>query len=114
MSDKSVDIAADEEGRVTRNPDGSAVVVLRMPVTIAGETLSRVTIPALRGRHMMSAPNLTDDTPIGEVITWANKVVEPRGAIEDMHPLDAVLAGNLLVEALGKSRANRGEPGSPP
>ena len=109
MSESSID---DDAARVTRNDDGSAVIALRMPVTIAGETITRVTIPALRGRHMMSAPNLTNDTTIGELITWANKVIEPRGVVEDMVPADAVLVGNSLLEALGKSRTNRGEPGS--
>jgi hypothetical protein len=105
---------SDDASRVSRNEDGSAIVQLRTPVTVDGETLSRVTIPALRGRHMMSAPNLTDTTTIGELITWATKVVEPRGAVEEMVPGDAVLVGNELLASLGKSRASHGVPGSPP
>jgi hypothetical protein len=93
--------------------DGSAVVQLRTPVKFDGEMLSRVTIPALRGRHMMSAPDIDEDVQIGTIITWATKVVEPRGAVEDLYPQDAIAVGKALLVLLGKSVDSPGEPASP-
>lgn len=113
MGDAGQTADAEALSHVEFSDDGSAIVRLHRPIKVDGDTLSRVTIPALRGRHMMSAPDLTEETQIGEVITWATKVVEPRGAVEEMFPQDAITTAKALAALLGKSATSHGAPGSP-
>lgn len=84
---------------IEKNADGSAIVKLSEPVTVRGEELSRVTIPRLKGKHLFGAPPLTS---IGMVLEWASKIVEPRGALEEMTPEDAVAVGDFLFGLLTK------------
>lgn len=103
------------EGRYTieENADGSAIVKLQKPVMLDGQPLDRLTVPALRGKHMRHASWAYGSVPtMGQVIGFAAEVVLPRGALDE---LEAHVARDLAVEVtllLGKSQAT-GEAPSP-
>ena len=95
------------------NRDGSAIVKLARPLELDGRQLSRLTIPALTGRHLRKVPwSYTKPATLGEVATFAADVIEPEGALD---ALPAKLANDLAAEVLirlGKSQAT-GEAPSP-
>jgi hypothetical protein len=88
---------------IDRNSDGSCTVKLTEPVTVGGEILSRVTIPALKGKHMMKAPFLGANIPIGQLVEFAGLIVMPAGAVEEMSIQDAMLIASEVATMLGKS-----------
>ena len=87
-----------------QNADGSAVVKLRDPVQWEGDALTRLTIPAVTGKHMRACPWSYGDRPnVGQLVSFAAEVIEPRGVVD---ALPALIARDLGVEvmlALGKS-----------
>lgn len=94
------------------NADGSAVVKLREPVKWKDEPLARLFIPRVTGRHMQAATWRLFEVPtLGQVMAWANGVVEPVGVLDE---LDAVLARDLATEVAlilaGKSQATGARP----
>lgn len=99
---------------VDRNADGSSVLKLARPVQFNGEAVSRLTIPALTGRHMRACPWTWGERPtVGRLVRFAAAVVEPRGIVD---VLPAVIARDVGVEvmlALGKSLTPPGEAPSP-
>lgn len=97
---------------IEKNSDGSCIVKLDTPVKVDGETISRVTVPKITGRHLFTCPVINAGTPIGVAVEWASKVVTPAGAVEVMEPADAVFVAQTLLGALGKSHPT-GEPPSP-
>jgi hypothetical protein len=94
------------EFRPPSSENGPTIVVLAHPFQFKGETQDRVTIPHLTGKHLMRL-NIRDgnSATIGDQIAWASWVVLPLGAVEDMHPADALAVGGKLFELLGKSLA---------
>lgn len=93
-----------EPERVLRNADGSVVVRLLEPVTFDGEKITRVTLPALRGRHMRSAPMFDEGITLGDLIEWASKVVQPAGIVDELSPGDCITLAEELATSVGKSR----------
>jgi len=96
---------------VERNQDGSLVLKLARPVRLAGEEVSRLTIPALTGKHMKRCPWTWGERPtVGKLVRFAAVVVEPAGIVDE---LPAVIARDVGVEvmlALGKSLSIGEEP----
>jgi hypothetical protein len=97
---------------VLRNSDGSAIVELSEPIKLNGQELSRVTIPRIKGKHLVTMPVLDGEASLGVVVGWAMHVVEPKGSVEEMSPADALDVAKALLESLGKSQPT-GEPPSP-
>jgi hypothetical protein len=97
-----------------KNSDGSTIVKLAEPIKLGGDELTRVTIPKLRGKHLIGAPVLDS---MGQYLVIAARVVEPKGALEEMTPADAVAIGNHIIELIqGKATAGQektGQDGSP-
>lgn len=95
---------------VDRNSDGALILKLAQPVQLNGELVSRLTIPALTGRHMRACPWTWGERPtVGRLVRFAASIVEPRGVVD---VLPAILARDVGVEvmlALGKSLAPTGE-----
>jgi hypothetical protein len=95
------------------NADGTVIVKLAQPITFAGQPLSRLTIPALRGKHMRLATWPFGLRPtMGQLFELAAQVIEPAGALDE---LDAWIARDVageLILLLGKSRPT-GEAPSP-
>jgi hypothetical protein len=89
---------------IDQNSDGSVVVKLRRPVRFNGEDYTRLTIPALTGRHMRACPYSLGERPVlGELVTFAQAVIEPVGVVD---VLPAAIARDLGVEVMmsvGKS-----------
>lgn len=82
------------------NSDGTIIMTLSEPVTVNGALHERVTIPKLRGRHLMGVPTLDS---LGKYVELAARVVEPRGAVEEMCPGDAVAVADQLLSVMGKA-----------
>lgn len=96
-----------------RNQDGTVIVKLTTPIVFKGEELSRVTIPPLRGKHIKSCPfTLSElaDVPIGKVVDFASRVVEPLGCVDEMAPLEAIEVGGELATMMGKSQGTGAAP----
>lgn len=88
------------------NKDGSTTIKLVDAITVGGEESMRATIPALRGKHLMAIPFVAGEVPsLGELVTWAARVVEPVGAIELMSPSDAIDVAGEVASMLGKGRS---------
>jgi len=86
--------------------DGATIVVLRSPVKWRGEETERVTIPALKGRHLARIPFTVGDVPtLGALVEWASAIVLPAGIVDELHPSDAIAIANEVYAALGKSLA---------
>ena len=96
------------------NQDGSFVVKLDGEITVNGDTLSRVGIPVIRGRHLMAAPFAFGESPsLGEWATLASRIVTPPGAYEELGVQDAIdVAAKVSVLIVGKHPAT-GEKSSP-
>ena len=91
--------------RIEHNRDGSAVVKLRDAVRFGGEEHTRITIPALTGKHMRKAQwSLSDGATAGDIIAFANEVVLPVGIVDEMPAWLARDIGNEVVFCLGKGR----------
>jgi hypothetical protein len=89
------------------NADGSIIVKLSRAVRMDnGEEISRVTIPAITGAHLMHAPFTGGDVPLGQIVTFAARIVQPAGAVEKMRMDDALACARALGEAMGKSRGD--------
>jgi hypothetical protein len=88
-----------------KNSDGSVICVLSTPVKFKGEEHERVTVPALKGKHLKVVS--ADDTSA----TIASKVVEPVGIYDELVIADAVEVNGAFMEAwdkaLGKSGASK-------
>jgi hypothetical protein len=83
--------------KIEQQSDGSAIVKLGESVTVAGEEVSRLTIPRLKGKHLFGAPAMTS---VGMVLQWAANIVSPKGALEELEPRDAVEVGDFLFVLL--------------
>ena len=93
---------------VTRNADGSVIVKLATPITVDGDEVTRVTVPALKGRHMMLCPFKASDpgsVEIGAFVSFAALIVKPKGAIEEMSPADALAVAAEVGNSMNKSPA---------
>lgn len=97
---------------IDKNADGSCIVKLSTPIQLGDETVSRVTIPRITGKHLFKMPVITLSSSMGPVIEWASHVVLPQGAVEELSPADAVSVAEALLGAVGKSQP-AGEPPSP-
>lgn len=95
---------------VAHNKDGSAIITLSEPITVKGQELTRVTIPAPRGKTLRLSPFVLGEQPtVGQLIEYAARVVQPEGAVDEMSTEDAMLCGNELANMLGKSRKTGGD-----
>lgn len=91
--------------KFTRNADGSTIGVLSAPVTVGPVSHDRITIPALKGKHMRKFGMVLGDgsTTIGVLIQLAAEVVEPAGIVDEMAPSDAMDVGlEVLKYITGK------------
>jgi hypothetical protein len=88
------------------NQDGSVIVTLAAPITLNGEKHDKVTIPALRGKHMRVCPFMAGqaDVRIADLVEFAAEIVVPHGAVDEMTPSDAIQVGSEVALMLGKSR----------
>jgi hypothetical protein len=94
------------------NADGSIVVQLAGEIKLKNEVYSRVTIPALRGKHLARLTFGLGSTPSNaQIIEWADYVVEPLGSVGEMSPRDALAVSAEVYSLLGKS-LRTGEPAS--
>lgn len=89
------------------NKDGSCTVKLESPIMVGGEEISRLTIPAIKGRHLMTAPFAYSDIPsMGDWSTFAARIVTPAGAFEELEVADAIAVGlRAMSMTTGKYRA---------
>ena len=85
------------------NQDGSVIVMLQAPIRVRGEEHDRLTIPALKGKHLKSAPFVGSDMAIGQLVDWANKIVEPAGAVDELSVTDAMKVATEVATSLSKS-----------
>lgn len=91
---------------------GATIVKLAHAVKFNGDETDRVTIPALRGKHLARIPYKFGEQPtIGAMVEWANWVVLPTGIVDEMHPADARAVAVEVNAQLGKSLTT-GEPPS--
>jgi hypothetical protein len=98
---------------IEHNQDGSAVVKLRDVVRYQGEDHTRLTIPAMTGKHMRRAAwSVNEGATVGDIITFANEVVIPAGIVDEMPAWLARDVSNEVITCLGKGR--RTGPGSSP
>jgi hypothetical protein len=93
------------------NADGSVVVQLGEDVVFRGETFSRVTIPALKGKHLARLTFALSGVPTNaQLIDWCQYVVEPVGVVGEMSPRDALDIAGEAYTLLGKSLATGDSP----
>ena len=93
---------------IARNEDGSVVITLTTPIQLDGDEVTKVTIPALKGKHMMLCPYRAADptsVEIGAIVSFAALVVKPKGAIEEMSPTDALAVAAEVGNSMSKSAA---------
>ena len=99
---------------VFKRPDNASeatIVVVAHPFKLNGEETEKVTIPAIRGKHLARIPFRYGTIPtIGQQVEWASWVVQPLGAIEEMHPADAIEISNEVYAQLGKALATGEQP----
>lgn len=93
-----------------RNADGSVIVKLSEPIKVGNEEFSRLTIPALRGRHMRLCPFKAGDVdvPMGLLVEFAALIVQPAGAVDELDPLESLAVGAEVAALMGKGRATGG------
>jgi hypothetical protein len=96
--------------RLLDNQDGSSIYRLVTATRFKNEDHPRVTIPALKGKHLARLPFSVNgkDTTIGEMIAFASSVVQPVGIVEEMTPEDAIMVAHAVARALGKSQKTGG------
>jgi hypothetical protein len=82
------------------NSDGTTIVKLDAAIVVNGADVSRVTLPKLKGKHLFGAPPLGS---MGAILQWAAGIVEPKGALEEMDPVDAVEIGDFLFGKLRRT-----------
>lgn len=88
------------------NKDGSVIVILDAPVVVGKEDISRLTLPALRGKHLRKAPwHLVGAPSLGDVCEFAAEIVEPHGAFDELDASDARDVALHVGAMLGKRRA---------
>lgn len=100
-----------------RNADGTWIIKLSEPVKLVDEAgraheHDRITIPKLRGKHMVHCPVINPDTPVGVVVGFAMHVAEPPGVVEEMCLADLGAVAKAVLSQLGKSPPT-GEASSP-
>jgi hypothetical protein len=109
-------MTAESRYTIERNNDGSAIVKLRDPVVFdtgrGADTIGRLTIPRVTGRHMRAATWPLGQSPtLGQTLAWANAIVEPVGIVDE---LDAQLARDIATEValmlVGKRPKTGAEP----
>jgi hypothetical protein len=90
---------------------GHVIVKLAHTIKVDGDETDKVTIPALKGKHLARIPFHYGAVPtIGQQLEWANWVVVPLGAVEEMHPSDAMAVSSQVYSMLGKSLATGEQP----
>lgn len=92
---------------IEQNADGSAIVYLKTPIRLKGEEYERVTVPALRGKHMRKCPivaGATGEVPVGVLVEFAAQVVLPEGAVDEMTSEDAIRCAVEVASKMGKSQ----------
>jgi hypothetical protein len=95
------------------NADGSVILKLAHPVNFEGRPVSRLTIPALTGKHLKLARwGWSDRVDMGRCAEWAAQIVEPQGIFDGL-PIGVAqqVSGEVLLQ-LGKSLATGAEPSS--
>lgn len=87
------------------NKDGSIIVKLDAPIKLRGEEHQRLTIPAIKGKHMRLCTIKGDGSDtVGTLIEFAAQVVEPIGSVDELEPMDAVtVAGAVRASIEGKA-----------
>ncbi len=89
---------------ITKNTDGSCVVKLSGSIHVGGEEISRVTIPAIKGKHMRSAPfSAGVNVTLGHLVTFAAEIIQPAGSVDEMSPDDAIYCAQEVAALLNKS-----------
>lgn len=89
---------------VEENADGSAIVKLRDPVMFQGESLTRLTIPRLTGRHMRRAGWIIGEKiAVGRLVEFAAEIIEPVGVVDELPGPIALNLGSEVIVLLGKS-----------
>lgn len=92
--------------KFAHNDDGSVIVTLAAPVTVAGEKTDKATIPALRGEHMRVCPFVAGqpEVRIEQLVEFAARIVIPPGVVDAMTPDDSIQVGSEVAVLMGKSR----------
>lgn len=95
------------------NEDGSAIVKLAQPVKLGNELVSRLTIPAITGKHMRACPwRFGETVSIGGAVDFAASLIEPAGIVDVLPAILARDLGGEVLELMGKFLTT-GEPASP-
>jgi len=91
--------------KLLENSDGSAVVVLDDEVRFKGDEIVRVTIPALRGKHMrlITWDAASGSATGGQLAEFAAQVVTPAGVFDELTPRDALYVTQAVNNLLGKA-----------
>lgn len=85
------------------NKDGSVIVELETPVSFKGQEHQRLTIPVLKAKHLKTAKFSGSNVEIGQMIDWADTVVEPNGILGELSVQDGIEIAGVVANALSKS-----------
>lgn len=87
-----------------KNSDGTLIVELPEPVSMNGETYTRLTIPKIKGKHLKKCPiSVGSDgkVNIGNLVEFASIVVTPAGIVDELEPGAAMEVASLVASFLG-------------
>jgi hypothetical protein len=94
-----------------RNKDGSVIVKLGAPIRVAGASFDtdRLTIPAIKGKHLRKAPfNVGGTTTLGQLVEFAAMVVEPIGCVDELDPMDSLTVATEVGACLSGKKTSGG------